>query len=349
MLRRLSMTGRVKFGVGFAPSMAAPKVVETARLAEQLGYDVFWLTDSHLISREVMTLLGALAVATERIELGPGVSHLAGRHPSVIASAMATLDELAPGRARLGIGVGDSGALNLGVPKATLRQLEAAVVDIRALLDGHEVDGAARSIRLTHAPTANQVPIYVAGASERTHQMSGRVADGALISGMPDELETAIRAVRAGEREAGRQPGSTRILLWTTVCVNDELEAARAAVRGAVARRAMNSYGRLARLGQLDADDLEALTRLEREYDTRHHGLAGQALSDLVPERWIDRFAIVGPPHRVRSRIEQAIDQGADEVSMILMGPTPNERGGVQQLHRFAEAVLMPIRDAVTS
>ena len=124
------------------------------------------------------------------------------------------------------------------------------------------------------------------------------------------------------------------------MCVDDDLEAARAAVRGAVARRAMNSYGRLARLGQLDADDLEALTRLEREYDTRQHGLAGQVLSDLVPERWIDRFAIVGPPDRVRSRIEQAIAQGADEVSMILMGPNPNERGGAQQLHRFAETVL---------
>jgi 5,10-methylenetetrahydromethanopterin reductase len=161
-----------------------------------------------------------------------------------------------------------------------------------------------------------------------------------LISGLPDELHDSIEAVRSGEREAGRPSGSTRILLWTTVCINDDLEAARSAVRGSVARRAMNSYARLARLGLLQPDDREALARLERAYDTRQHGLAGHVLADLVPERWIDRFAIVGPPDRVRLRLEQAISAGADEISMILMGPSPGERGGSQQLERFAESVL---------
>ena len=87
---------RVQFGIGFAPNVEAPKVIEAAQLAERLGFDVFWITDSHLASREAFSLLGALAVKTERIHLGPGVSHLAGRHSSVIASAFATLDELAP-------------------------------------------------------------------------------------------------------------------------------------------------------------------------------------------------------------------------------------------------------------
>ena len=328
---------KVKFGVGFAPNVPAPEVVEAARLAERLGYDVFWITDSHLISREAMTMLGALAVATERVELGPGVSHLAGRHWSVIASAMATLDDLAPGRARLGIGVGDSGALNMGVPKASLRELEAAVVSIRALLDGQAADGpGSTSLRLSFAPTRQRVPIYVAGASERTHHMSGRSADGALISGQPDELAASIASVRAGEREAGRPPGSVRILLWTTVCVDDDLEAARAAVRGPVARRAINAYGRLARLGRLDPEDVEPLRRLEQVYDTRQHGLGGHVLADLVPERWIDRFAIAGPPDLVRARLERAIQAGADEVSAILMG-AQSKRGSAEQLHRFAQ------------
>src|ERR1700681_1286210 len=178
-----------RFGVGFAPNVPAPRVVEAARLAERLGFDGFWITDSHLAAREAMTLLGALAVSTDRIQLGPGVSHLAGRHPSVIASAMATLDELAPGRIRLGIGVGDSGPLNLGVPRTSLRDLEAAVVSIRALLEGRSVDGQSRPLSLmTVQPRTNPVPIYISGSAERTHRLSGRVADGALISGMPDQL-----------------------------------------------------------------------------------------------------------------------------------------------------------------
>ena len=41
----------VQFGVGFAPSVPAPSVVDAAKLAEQLGYDVFWITDSHMADR----------------------------------------------------------------------------------------------------------------------------------------------------------------------------------------------------------------------------------------------------------------------------------------------------------
>src|SRR3984893_420085 len=138
----------IRFGIGFAPKVPAPQVIEAARLAERLGFDVFWITDSHLAAREAMTLLGALAVKTERIHLGPGVSHLAGRHPSVIASAFATLDELAPNRIRLGIGVGDSGPLNLGVPRTSLRDLETAVTEIRSLMQAREVEAPTRKLKL---------------------------------------------------------------------------------------------------------------------------------------------------------------------------------------------------------
>jgi 5,10-methylenetetrahydromethanopterin reductase len=118
---------RVQFGVSFSATVPVPKILEAAQLAERLEYDVFWVSDSYLVVREAMVTLGALAASTQRIGLGPAVSHLAGRHFSAIASAMATLDDLAPGRIRLGIGVGDSGPLNLGVPRTSLREFEAAM------------------------------------------------------------------------------------------------------------------------------------------------------------------------------------------------------------------------------
>src|SRR6266542_7171794 len=161
----------MKIGVGFAAHPTAPMVIEAARTAERLGFDCFWVTDSHLIGREVLAMLGALAVSTERIALGPGVSHLAGRHPSVIASAMATLDELAPGRIRLGIGVGDSGPLNLGVPRTSVSDLETAIVAIRDLMQGREVAGYERPLKLSFGSTERRVPIFVASSGERTQRM----------------------------------------------------------------------------------------------------------------------------------------------------------------------------------
>lgn len=333
----------VGFGVGLSPAQSARHVLATARLVEELGYDRLWLTDSHLAWREVYTLLGSIAVSTTRIGLGPGVSHLAGRHPSVIASALATLDELAPGRIRLGIGVGDTGAHNLGVARATLRELESAVLAIRGLLDGQPVDGPTKSLRLGYAPVQHLLPIYVAASGPRTQHLAGRVADGALISGSPAELKSAIENVRAGEGEAGRPPGSTRILFWTTLSVDTDRERARAAVRGGVGRRALNTLAPRARAGTLDQADRTAYQELQRQHDAGHHQEADYA--PLVPEEWIDRFAIAGTPEEVRVRLQSAVGDGADEIATILMGPRPGDRGAPEQLTRFAETVLQPMRD----
>ena len=332
----------MNIGVGYAAHVPAPTVIEAARTAERLGFCTFWVTDSHLIGREVFTLLGALAISTERIALGTGVSHLAGRHPSIHASALATLDELAPGRIRLGIGVGDSGSNNLGVPRASLAELEQAVTGIRALLNGEETPGPGETpLKLSFAPTRNPVPIYVAGAGERLHRLSGRVADGALLSTSPGELTRAIESVRAGEREAGRLAGQTRILLWTTVSVDDDAAKARAAVRGAVARRAVNALSRGAKQGALDPEDQRAFERLQRAYASHPHGTTGaHELAELVPEPWIDRFAIAGTPETVRERLERAFADGADEVAMILLGSNPQDRGSPDLLERFAERVM---------
>jgi alkanesulfonate monooxygenase SsuD/methylene tetrahydromethanopterin reductase-like flavin-dependent oxidoreductase (luciferase family) len=338
----------VQFGVGFAPSVPAPGVIDAAKLAEQLGYDVFWVTDSHMAVREATSLLGALAASTSRISLGPGVGHLAGRHPTVIASAMATLDELAPGRIRLGIGVGDSGPLNLGMQRTSVRDLEAAVTAIRKLLKGEETPGATRPLRLSylHARDANPVPIYVAATGKRTLRMAGHVADAALISGMPDELPGSIAIIREGEQEAGRPVGSTRILFWTTACVDEDRQAARAAVRGSVARRAMNTFSRQLREGQLDDADREALDRLQAAHQQGH--LWDTGYTDLVPERWVDRFSVAGTPDEVRARLERTLSDGADEISTILMSSRSGGRGSADQLTVFAESVIQPMRAAPT-
>jgi alkanesulfonate monooxygenase SsuD/methylene tetrahydromethanopterin reductase-like flavin-dependent oxidoreductase (luciferase family) len=163
-----------------------------------------------------------------------------------------------------------------------------------------------------------------------------------LISGQPDELPTSIANVREGERQANRPPGTTRILLWTTVAVDEDRDAARAAVRGSVARRALNSYSRLAKQNLLNEEDAEALQRLQQTHDGGHVWEDGYA--SLVPERWIDTFAIAGTPHEVQARLRRAMDSGAQEISMILMAPRSGQRGGADQMTYFAETVLQPLR-----
>jgi len=64
----------VKFDVAILATEPLPDVVRQVQLAERLGYDTAWITDSHLICRELWVTLAACATATSRIRLGPGVT-----------------------------------------------------------------------------------------------------------------------------------------------------------------------------------------------------------------------------------------------------------------------------------
>src|SRR5207248_5016939 len=71
------------------------------------------------VCRELWVTLTACVLGTRRIKLGPGVTVPHSRHPSVTASAILTLDELAPGRIVLGMGTGGSSAQTMGDRKST--------------------------------------------------------------------------------------------------------------------------------------------------------------------------------------------------------------------------------------
>src|SRR5204862_102427 len=160
--------------------------------------------------RDTYVLLAAAARATERIMLGPLLANPVNRHPSVTASSIATIDELAPGRVLLGWGVGDTAVRLAGLRPARVKELEAATRLMRALLDGEAVEvGAERPARLPHA---RPVPIWIAAGGPRTLRMAGGVADGVFIRGGTHRANIArsTEALRAGAVEAGRDPAAVR-------------------------------------------------------------------------------------------------------------------------------------------
>jgi 5,10-methylenetetrahydromethanopterin reductase len=326
---------KLTFGAGLNTHSNARDTVHTAKVAEEVGFDVGWLSDSHLLGREMFTVFGALAATTSRMQLGSGVTHPFVRHFSLIASGFATLEELAPNRIRLGIGVGDSGPANMGLRRASLRELEQTIHNVRALWSGEGVPHEGGSLRLAAAPLP-ALPIYVAAASDRTHAMTGRVADGAMISSDITELPGSIDVIREAERAALRPHGSVRIVLWTACAIDEDREKARTSVRSAVYRRAMLTLGRKQRLGTLTPEDAEGLERVTAAYDERNHGLPMDP--GVVPEAWIDRFAIAGTGEEVAERCRQAAAAGADEISVLFV--RSSDENLREQLRRFSRAVI---------
>ena len=77
--------------------------MEFAKYAEAKGFDAVWQAESRLV-REATVPMAAFAAVTERIKVGSGVVNNWTRNPALLAATFSTLDDLAPGRATLGIG-----------------------------------------------------------------------------------------------------------------------------------------------------------------------------------------------------------------------------------------------------
>ncbi len=85
---------------------ALPRLLDTGRLVESLGYDAVFIMDHPAIHADPWICLSALAVATQRIRLGSAVNCVWYRHPAYLARLAADLDNLSQGRSILGIGSG---------------------------------------------------------------------------------------------------------------------------------------------------------------------------------------------------------------------------------------------------
>jgi 5,10-methylenetetrahydromethanopterin reductase len=301
-----------KVSLGVYPNGPAAEIIASVKLAEDLGFHTLWMLDSHLLFREVYTLLGALAARTQRIRLGTAVTNPLTRHPTVTASAFATLSELSGGRATLGISVGDSALKAMNLDIARMATLEDAVVKCRALLRGEEVSFAeAQRAKLRHI--APEVPIYVAATGPKMLSLAGRIADGViLMNGVaPDFITAASAIVREGERQAGRADRSTRLAVWAA-CHPDV-----SAVRFNVARAILREIP-----GPRDDATQRVAEKVRETYDYDEHGASEARFASLVPTELVRRYAFSGSPSEVKEQIDALSELGVDEVILAIpVGP----------------------------
>lgn len=331
----------MRFDVGIVNNQPVPAIVRQAQLAESLGYDTVWITDSHLICRELWVTLTACALGTRRVKLGPGVTVPHTRHWSVAASAIATLEELAPGRIVLGIGTGGSSAetMGLGVRSAgRLAALEAMTTSIRRLLAGGGVglDTGVES-RLAWLPQPSRVPLYVAGSGPRMLEAAGRLGDGAIMYTGTDPaiLRAGLECVARGASQQGKRLADLDVVLWTPTAVDRDRALARDHVRGRVASAMRHPLP-----VTLSADDQAAVRRLREAYDSYQHATAASRHRELVPDRFVDMLALAGTPAEVREQVRRVMS--VPDVARIIVLPQNPGQGFLER-----EAILTTFADEV--
>jgi 5,10-methylenetetrahydromethanopterin reductase len=332
----------MKFDIGILGSQPVPTIVRQVQLAESLGYDTAWITDTHLICRELWVTLTACALGTSRIRLGPGIAVPHTRHISVTASAIASLAELAPGRVVLGVGTGGSAAQTMGL---TLRQtariatLESMVTSVRRLL-GHEAirfeSGAEGRLAWLGGP--RPVPIYAAGSGPRMLAAAGRVGDGAIMYASVDPaiLRAGVACVAAGAAESERRLDDLDVAIWAPASVGRDGTVARDHARGRVASALRHPLPVPFR-----AEDVPAVERLRREYDAFQHATAASQHRTLVPDRLVDLMALAGTPEEVREQVRRVMT--VPEIGRIILLPQVPGMGFDSREHiltLFAEEVM---------
>ncbi|HVX20415.1 MAG TPA: LLM class flavin-dependent oxidoreductase, partial [Acidimicrobiales bacterium] len=213
----------IGFGVRVPPSRPLGEVARCIVHAEQAGFHTAWVPDSQFLFRDPWMALSAAALHTSSIRLATGVTNFQTRHPSVTASALQTLEEVAPGRAVLAVGTGESSIKTLGWQPSHLHDVETAFATVRTLSRGASVTFGGRPMRLSGA-TTRVPPVFLAATGPRTLRLAGRIADGVLIMAgvAPRLIERALRHVDEGLREARRTRADIEICLGAVCYMADE-------------------------------------------------------------------------------------------------------------------------------
>jgi coenzyme F420-dependent glucose-6-phosphate dehydrogenase len=308
------------FGYKASAEQFGPRdLLEFAVHAEEAGFDFVVVSDHFQPWRHTdghapfaFTWLGALAERTRRIQIGTSVvTPLFRYHPAIVAQAMGTLAQLAPGRVFLGIGTGESmNEVPLGFEwpgfKERHSRLQEAIILMRRLWTEDFVTFEGRYYRTRNATVYDkppgQLPIYIAGTGGQAAKLAGATGDGFICtSGKPMELyrETLLPKLVEGATQAGRDPATIERMIEMKVSFDTDRQRALADTR---------IWAALA-LTQEEKVGIEDPRELER--------LAAELPLERAASRWI----VSNDPDEIVARIAPYLELGFTHLAFHAPGP----------------------------
>jgi 5,10-methylenetetrahydromethanopterin reductase len=261
-----------------------------------------------------------------------GVFNPYNRHPTLIAMEIGALDELAHGRASLGLGsgIGDR-VTRMGLSyEKPLGAVRDAITIVRGMLRGESVtyQGSVFSVtnvKLEYKALRPDLPIYMAATGDQALRMCGRIADGLMISNMcpPGYTVRALELLAEGAAKAGRQPPKTIIQYVPCVARKDRREA-RDVVKATVGEM-LSAYwtmgekwpavrdAMLRGSGIPEPEFVAAIGRIK----------AGEKAVDVLDERFTDAYSIAGNADDCLTAMNRFGDIGVTELVITFVGDQP--------------------------
>ena len=314
----------VRIGVSFDGFVPTGEAVALAQRAVEAGASSLWVAE-HLGYREAIATCMAFALKTPGAMLVPTAVSPYFWHPTPTAMAMATLDEVAPGRAAIAIGTGNPLFLQesgraVEKPVRAMREFADA---LRRLWTGESVHADGEFVKLAGArlaftPSA-AIPIYIAAIGPDMLRLAGRIGDGvALSAGLSTEsVRQSIALCAEGAAKAGRDPAAIRRAGYVFFGASPDAKEAMDAVRQKLAFVMRNKFlGANIKASGIPVDQEAVIAAIARR------DIAGAAA--LVPDEAVEAFGIAGTPQHCTKRLRDFIDAGLDEPVLGLLGSPKN-------------------------
>ncbi len=232
------------FSYGTGVEQLFPTVIAQAQEAEAAGFDSVFVMD-HFYQLpmlgtpdqpmlEAYTALGALATATERVQLGTLVTGNTYRNPTHLAKTITTLDVVSQGRAILGIGTGwfelehDQLGYDFGTFTDRFNRLDEALQIILPMIKGERPTFSGNYYRATEA-LANprfreHIPLMIGGSGEKkTIPLAAKHFDHLNVIAGFDQLPQKVKVAQAQCENIGRDPATLETSVLITVLLDDNI------------------------------------------------------------------------------------------------------------------------------
>jgi alkanesulfonate monooxygenase SsuD/methylene tetrahydromethanopterin reductase-like flavin-dependent oxidoreductase (luciferase family) len=207
------------FGIALPTAADNYKVVQRA---EELGFSHAWFYDTQMLSADCFVAMGAAAVHTRCIRLGTGVLVPSNRIVPVAANALATLNQLAPGRIDFGVGTGFTARRAMGFGAIKVKDMESYVQQVYGLLRREtvefEMEGQRKKIRFLNPElplfnTRDPIKLHFSAFGPRTRALTARMKAGWID--FVGKVENGVKELTAMQEE-WKKAGHAASDLYTT-------------------------------------------------------------------------------------------------------------------------------------
>ncbi|MGY1747180.1 LLM class flavin-dependent oxidoreductase [Blastococcus sp. SYSU D00695] len=308
----------MRFSYAMLPDYPLEESLRAIRLADELGFHAVYAADETW-HKDLWLLFAAAAAQTSRVRMGPSVSAVTLREPTLIAQAAATLDELTGGRAEVVLSSGNFGLLaQYKTDWTTTRPLSRVVEGVKVIrtflddgaitMDGEffSYDGLFTFAR----PVQDRLPVKMgAMRGPRSFQAAAEHSDGChhALSYTRAAYDYAAENLRLGAERAGKDWTTLDFGAWVVLSVGRDSAAAKDAARSMVGIYASSMPAEQLERNGVDPADLEPVI------DAIGGGDLARGIELTTPEL-AEKLSFAGTPEEVTAKIKEIEPAGVNHL-----------------------------------